>query len=152
VSPRTEPNGGCLSARHGRCQPKYPPGGSCLDTDALEGLRTPIGTRGVRENGGKAMADDPVKVASNNYKVLFENERVRLLEVREGPGEATPLHGHPAYLVYGLSTGQVRLSSPTGESAEVEVSAGDVMWREPEEHSTENIGSTELRALFFELK
>jgi hypothetical protein len=98
------------------------------------------------------MADDPVKVASNNYKVLFENERVRLLEVREGPGEATPLHGHPAYLVYGLSSGQVRLSSPTGESAEVEVAAGDVMWREPEEHSTENIGSTELRALFFELK
>jgi len=26
------------------------------------------------------------------------------------------------------------------------------MWREAEEHSTENTGTTELRALFFELK
>jgi len=39
-----------------------------------------------------------------------------------------------------------------GESGEVDVSAGDVMWREAEEHSTENTGTTELRALFFELK
>jgi quercetin dioxygenase-like cupin family protein len=98
------------------------------------------------------MAEDPVKVAPNVYKVLFENERVRLLEVREGPGDSSALHSHPAYLVYGLSTGKVRLSPPTGESAEVEVSAGDVMWREAEEHSTENVGSTELSALFFELK
>jgi hypothetical protein len=46
----------------------------------------------------------------------------------------------------------VRLSSPIGESADVGVRAGNVMWREPEEHSTENTGSTEIRALFFELK
>ena len=84
--------------------------------------------------------------------IVVGSAKIKALEVREGPGEATPVHGHPAYLVYGLSTGQVKLSSPTGESAEVEVAAGDVMWREPEEHSTENIGSTELRALFFELK
>ena len=40
----------------------------------------------------------------------------------------------------------------TGETAEIEMKAGDVMWREPEEHAVDNIGSTEAHALLFELK
>ena len=95
---------------------------------------------------------DPAEVAPNVYSVLFENERVRLLEVRLRPGEGSARHSHPDYLVYALEGGKVRLTSPDGESGEVDVSAGDVMWREAEDHSTENTGTTELRALFFELK
>ena len=86
------------------------------------------------------------------FGVLFENDRVRLLEVRLRPGDGSARHSHPDYLVYALEGGKVRLTSPDGESGEVDVSAGDVMWREAEEHSTENTGTTELRALFFELK
>ena len=98
------------------------------------------------------MAQDPVQVAPNVYSVLFENERVRLLEVREKPGEGSAMHSHPSYLVYGLGDGKVKFSSPSGESAEIEVKAGDVMWREAEEHSTENVGTTDVHALLFELK
>jgi hypothetical protein len=35
------------------------------------------------------MAQDPVQAASQNYKVLFENDRVRVLEYRSKPGEKT---------------------------------------------------------------
>jgi len=98
------------------------------------------------------MAQDAVEVAPHVYRVLFENERARLLEVRMKPGQSSAMHSHPAYVIYGLDEGKVRFSAPSGESAEVEVKAGDVMWREPEEHAVDNIGTTDAHALLFELK
>lgn len=98
------------------------------------------------------MAADPVDVASNVYTTLFENERVRLLEARITPGDSSVMHGHPDYVVYNLVDGKVRFNSPSGESEEVELPAGATMWRDAEEHSTDNVGTTEVRALLFELK
>ena len=98
------------------------------------------------------MAADPVEAAPNVYTILFENERVRLLEVRIAAGDSSVMHGHPDYVVYNLSEGKVRFSSPSGETEEVELPAGTAMWREAEEHATENLGTTEVRALLFELK
>ena len=98
------------------------------------------------------MAEDAAKVASHVYKVVFENERARVLDVRMKPGESTTIHSHPDYVVYVLSGGKVRFTSPSGESAEVELPAGASMWRKAEEHATDNIGTTEVHALFFEPK
>ena len=98
------------------------------------------------------MAKDAVEVAPQAYKVLFENERLRLLDVRLAPGASTELHSHPDYLVYTLEGGKVRLTDASGESGEVDMSEGQVMWREAEEHSAANTGPSELRALFVELK
>jgi quercetin dioxygenase-like cupin family protein len=98
------------------------------------------------------MAADPVQVASNVYTTLFENDRVRLLEARIAPGDSSVMHGHPDYVVYNLADGKVRFSSPSGESEEVELPAGATMWRDAEEHSAENVGTSELRSLLFELK
>jgi len=98
------------------------------------------------------LAADPVQVASNVYTTLFENDRVRLLEARLAPGDSSVMHGHPDYVVYYLDDAEVRFSSPCGETEEVELPAGATMWRDAEEHSAENIGTTELRSLLFELK
>ena len=98
------------------------------------------------------MTDDAAKVAPHAYNVVFENDRSRVLEVSMKPGEKTAMHSHPDHVVYLLGDGKVRFTSPSGETAELELPAGAVMWREAEEHATENIGTTELRALFFEPK
>ena len=98
------------------------------------------------------MAEDAATVAPHVYKVVFENERARVLEVRMKPGESTSIHSHPDYVVYLLSGGKVRFTSPSGERAEVELPAGASMWRKAEEHATDNIGTTEVHALFFEPK
>jgi quercetin dioxygenase-like cupin family protein len=98
------------------------------------------------------MADHATAVAPHVYKTVFENDRLRLLEVTMAPGAASELHSHPDYLVYALSGGTVRLSAANGDAAEVPISAGDIMWREAEEHSALNVGSDELHALFIELK
>ncbi len=62
------------------------------------------------------------------------------------------MHAHPDYLVYGVRDSEVTFTSPSGQSAEVELKAGQTMWREAEEHSAENLGTTDVVALLFELK
>jgi quercetin dioxygenase-like cupin family protein len=98
------------------------------------------------------MAADAVQVAPHVYEVLFENERVRVLQVRLKTGESSAMHSHPAYVIYALGDGKVKFNSPSGESADIEVKTGEVMWREPEEHAVDNLGSTDVEALLFELK
>ena len=98
------------------------------------------------------MAEDAAKVAPHVYKVLFENERARVLEASMEPGDSSEMHSHPDYLVYMLADGKVKFTTPSGETAEVELTAGMSMWREAEEHSTENVGPTAIHGLFFEPK
>jgi quercetin dioxygenase-like cupin family protein len=98
------------------------------------------------------MAGDAAQVAPNVYRVLFENDRVRLLEARLSPGDSSALHSHPDYLVYNLDDGHVKFGSGTGESEDVKLRAGEVMWRDGEEHTAENLGSSDVHALLFELK
>ena len=97
------------------------------------------------------MADDAAKVAPHVYKVVFENERARVLEVTMEPGARTELHAHPDYFIYLLSAGKVKFTTASGETQEVELPVGATLWREAEQHATENIGGV-LRALFFEPK
>ena len=92
------------------------------------------------------------KVAPHVYKVLFENERVRLLEVIMQPGDSSEMHSHPDNLLYVLSDGKVTFTDPSGGTADLEVTAGTSMWMEATEHATENVGGTRIHALFFEPK
>jgi quercetin dioxygenase-like cupin family protein len=98
------------------------------------------------------MAEDAAKVAPHIYKVLFENEQVRLLEVNMQPGDSSEMHSHPDNLIYALSDGKVTFTDPSGEAADLEVHAGESMWMETTEHATENVGSTAIHVLFFEPK
>ena len=61
-----------------------------------------------------ACAQDPMQVGPNIYKLLFENERVRVFEVRFKPGERIAMHAHPDHVVYMLDDGKLKLSSPDG--------------------------------------
>jgi quercetin dioxygenase-like cupin family protein len=98
------------------------------------------------------MAEDATKVAPHAYKVLFENERLRFLEVTMQPGERTELHSHPGYFAHMLSGGKVKFTTPSGETQELELPAGTSMWRDAEEHATENVGDTTVRGFFVEPK
>jgi quercetin dioxygenase-like cupin family protein len=50
-----------------------------------------------------AKAQDPAKVDPEHYKGLLDNEYVRILEVRQKPGDKSPIHSHPNHVVYTLS-------------------------------------------------
>jgi len=95
---------------------------------------------------------DSVTVAPHIYKVLFENNRVRLLEVRMKPGDRSEMHSHPAYAIYPLSDAKATFTPQDGESVEVELKAGETLWHEAESHAVHNRGTTEARVILFELK
>jgi hypothetical protein len=94
---------------------------------------------------------DPVSTNPDLYKVVFENERVRVLEYRDRPGDRTTPHEHPDSVMHTLSTFRRRLGADGGER-EVELPAGMTGWLPAQRHYGENIGDTETHVLFVELK
>ena len=97
------------------------------------------------------MSLDPVISNPNHYHLVFENDRVRVLEYTDQPGERTTPHRHPDSVMYTLSTFQRRLVA--GETqGDVEMQAGVVGWLPAQEHHGENIGDTPTHVIFEELK
>lgn len=101
---------------------------------------------------GQAMAQDIAKVSADDVKVLLENDRVRVLEVRHQPGVKEPMHTHPEYIAYYLGATRVKVTSPDGKVVEKDRKAGEVQFSGPTTHALENIGSTEQHVLVIELK
>ena len=97
------------------------------------------------------MSQDPVETNPEQYRVLFENDRVRVLEYRDTPGTRTQPHGHPDSVMYTLSSFRRRLVHGD-DHRDVELEAGRVTWLPAQQHLGENIGDTPTRALFIELK
>src|SRR5438034_4724026 len=97
-------------------------------------------------------AQDPVKTSPQYYKVLLENDQVRVLEYRLKPGEKEPMHSHPAGVVYVLSGGTLKFSYSDGRTEEKAATTGETIWRDPVAHAVENIGKTEARAIAIDLK
>lgn len=98
------------------------------------------------------LAQDPVKVSPETHKVILENERVRVLEVRVKPGEKVPTHSHPPNVVYFLSDAQERFTFPDGTTKDREDRAGVAFWSEAVTHAAENVGGTEIHVVQIELK
>src|SRR5690606_16271411 len=63
-------------------------------------------------------AQDPVQTDGEKYKVIFENDRVRVLEYRDAPGDRTHQHHHPAFVLYALSAFQRKIHLPDGRVVE----------------------------------
>lgn len=95
---------------------------------------------------------DPTVTDPDKYKVVFENERVRVLEYRDNPGEQTSPHEHPDSVMYTLSRFDRRLIGAAGESRDVTLEPGEVRWLDAQTHSGHNTGDTPTHVLFVELK
>jgi hypothetical protein len=94
---------------------------------------------------------DPATTDPQFYKVIFENERVRVLEYRDKPGDRTNPHRHPDSVMYTLTAFRRRVSAG-GREVDVDLVAGEVRWVGAQEHTGENTGSTESHSIFVELK
>ncbi|MDN5916329.1 MAG: cytoplasmic protein [Pseudonocardia sp.] len=97
------------------------------------------------------MDADPVITDPELYSVVFENERVRVLEYRDRPGDRTHLHQHPDMVIIPLATFRRRLTLD-GRTVEIEKVTHDAGWVPAQSHIGENIGDNDSHALFVELK
>jgi hypothetical protein len=103
---------------------------------------------------------DAVIAAPNHHKLLFENDRVRVLEVRIAPGAQVPVHTHrwPASIYVAKQSdflrrdgdGNLLFDSRTTGPPPTEPVA---QWTPPvPPHSVENIGESEILLISTELK
>jgi hypothetical protein len=102
---------------------------------------------------GTARAQDPVKVAPKNFKVLLENEQVRVLDFRSVAGQKIPMHSHPAYISYSISgSGKTKFTSADGKTAERPSNPAGATWHEADTHASEYMGPGATHVLLVELK
>lgn len=95
---------------------------------------------------------DAVIAAPRHHRLMFENERVRILEVRIAPGELVPVHTHrwPSAIYVAKQSdflrrdghGNLLFDSRTAGPPPTEP---EVQWAPPlPPHSVENIGASEI--------
>lgn len=96
---------------------------------------------------------DPVAVSATMYKVLLENEYVRVVEYQINPGERDNWHTHPAKASYVISGGSLRITTGDGESFIVDEETASASWfGSVGKHFAENVGTTPIQIVFVEVK
>jgi hypothetical protein len=101
---------------------------------------------------------DAVLAAPQHHTLVFENDRVRVLDTRIAPGDTVPVHTHRwpavyytiqiAHFVRRDGEGNVTFDSRTLTTLRPAANWLDCL----EPHSVENVGETEIRLISFELK
>lgn len=100
-----------------------------------------------------ASAQDVLKVAKDHYKVLVENDYVRVVENTLAPGEKDPTHSHPAGWYYITKPGKMKVVFATGKSELWEPKAGESGWSPAEgAHTSENVGNAPMSYVLVEIK
>ena len=98
------------------------------------------------------LAQDPVKVAAANYKVLLENASVRLLNVTYAAGAKSAMHQHPDSIAVSLTPATVRFTMPDGKSEDAEMANESSRYMPAGTHSPANIGKGSFQAIVVEFK
>jgi quinol monooxygenase YgiN/quercetin dioxygenase-like cupin family protein len=101
---------------------------------------------------GAALAQDPAGLYPGNYKVLIENDRVRVMDFQLKRGAHEVMHMHPSHVLYVLTGFRIRFTFPDGTTKVRETKAGDILYSDAVMHSPENIGETDAHGILVELK
>ncbi len=96
---------------------------------------------------------DAVEVSPNQFKVLLENELVRVIEYSLEPGKKDNWHTHLRKTSYVLSGGKLKIVLENGEEFTVDEEKGKASWMSHVgKHYAENIGESTVRILLTEIK
>ena len=82
------------------------------------------------------MADDAISAAPDRYKVVFENDRVRLLEYNAKQGDKAAMHSHPDLVAYAITDIAAKFTFPDGQSMDIALEAGQAMFTDAHAHAT----------------
>ena len=94
-----------------------------------------------------SMGDDP------NVKVLLENDQVRVFEAIRPPGTKVPMHEHPPFVVYFMSSYKAKQILPNGKEVVKDYNAGTASHRPKGlKHGIEILGTVDQHVLLIEFK
>jgi quercetin dioxygenase-like cupin family protein len=96
---------------------------------------------------------DGLVSSPDNFKLLLENEHVRVLQYTLLPGALDHWHTHPPRVGYVLSGAKIRVTEADGSHQDYDEKTGDNYWADFSPlHDTLNIGTTPYVALLVEVK
>lgn len=95
---------------------------------------------------------DPVQLDPKYHIVDVENDRVRVLRTILEPHIKSPMHEHPAYVVVYLTELHTTMKLGDGRVVDNPRRPGEIAWRDPLKHETENIGDHTAVEIQVELK
>lgn len=99
---------------------------------------------------GAAPAQDVASFGLKFIQVLAEDDQARVLKYTPHAGDKTPMHSHPATVVYVIKGGRVKSTFPDGSTKITGLAAGASLIRPPVTHADEALDDVEL--LLVELK
>lgn len=96
---------------------------------------------------------DGLTASPDNFKLLFENDHVRVLEYTLKPGKKDSWHTHPPKSSYVVQGGKIKVYTDKGEVLIFDEKAGTAEWSDYlGKHQVENIGSTTVKIILTEVK
>jgi hypothetical protein len=98
------------------------------------------------------MAEDAVKADPKHYTVEFENDKIRVVRIKYGPGEKSVMHTHGPHMAVFLTRNTVRMTFPDGTSAESTPEIGTTEWDDGGAHLPENLSDQPLELVLVEVK
>ena len=96
--------------------------------------------------------DDAVKVAPDSYKVVLENDAVRVLEVRIKQGAKAEMHSHPGSVAICLNDQRLKFTFPNGKTEKADLERGQTVWLDGLSHAVQNVGTEDVSSVVVELK
>ena len=95
---------------------------------------------------------DAVSADPAHYSVSVENELVRFLRIKYGPGEKSVMHTHSASCVVFLTDQTFNFTLPDGTTEPASVPAGALGCGDGNVHLPENIGTEPAEFIMVEFK
>ena len=127
---------------------------ACSDTHSLtrRQVLAMLAAFGVTRD---VLAQDAVTVAPRSFRVVLDNDRVRVLEFKSRPGFGVcgeGMHSHPDHVTVSLTGAKLKVTSPDRKVTFENIPAGAVFFAPAEIHSAEIIGGLGTRSYIIELK
>lgn len=98
------------------------------------------------------IGEDAIKADPKHYTVEFENDKVRIIRIKYGPGEKSVMHTHGPHVSIWLTENNTRMTLPDGTSEEAITEIGAADWNDANEHLPENLSDEPLEVVLVELK
>jgi quercetin dioxygenase-like cupin family protein len=91
-----------------------------------------------------ALAQDVMRYHVRHITVLAEDGGTRVLRYAAKAGDKTPMHSHPASVVYVIKGGRVKITLPDGSVTIATLKTGTASIRPPVIHADEALDDVEM--------
>jgi quercetin dioxygenase-like cupin family protein len=112
-----------------------------------------FGTSALSASGQAPDVIDALEASPGGFKLLLDNEHVRVLAYQLKPGEKDHWHTHPPKVSYVVTGGMLRIHLADGTHFDADETAGTASWMgKLPRHYAENIGKTPVKIVLIEVK